>query len=208
MKRSVKLLLVAFTTALLAFPANAQGKIGVVNLQKCFDNFGRTKQADAQIKERLAEFEKLGNTMFEDYKKSNEEFAKQVEGARDPALSTEEKEKRNKELEKKRKDILEMENNLKQFQQNSQKTLMEQKGRVRDSILREVRGLIEEKSKAAGMTMVLDTAAMSVNQTPFVLYSTLIGSENDLSDAVAKQLAATAPPDAVKADASKAPEKK
>ncbi|MSU31568.1 MAG: OmpH family outer membrane protein [Pedosphaera sp.] len=208
MKQSVKYLLVGLTTALLVFPANAQNKIGVVNLQKCFDNFWRTKQADSQIKERLAEFEKLGNTMFEDYKKSNEEFSKQVEGVRDPALSTEEKEKRNKELEKKRKDVMEMENNLKQFQQNSQKTLMEQKSRVRESILREVRGLIEEKSKAAGYTMVLDTAAMSVNQTPFVLYTTLIGSENDLSDAVSKQLASTAPPDAVKADAPKAPEKK
>jgi outer membrane protein len=208
MKRPVKFLAAAITAALLSMPANAQGKVGVIDLQKVFDNFWRTKQADVQIKDRLSEFEKLGATMFEDYKKANEEFGKQMEAANDPALSNEEKDKRRKDLEKKRKDILEMENNLKQFQQNSQKSLMEQKFRVRESILREVRGVIEEKAKAGGFNMVLDTAALSANQTPILLYSTLSGSENDLSESVAKQLAASAPPDAPKADAPKTEEKK
>jgi outer membrane protein len=204
MKRSVQFLAATLTAALLAIPAHAQGKVGVIDLQKVFDNFWRTKQADTQIKDRLAEFEKMGATMFEDYKKANEEFTKQVEAANDPALSNDEKEKRRKELEKKRKDIVDMENNLKQFQQNSQKTLMEQKFRVRDSILREVRGVIEEKAKAGGYNMILDTAAMSANQTPFVLYSTVVGGENDLSEGVAKQLSATAPAETPKADAPKA----
>ncbi len=208
MKRPVKFLAAAITAALLSMPANAQGKVGVIDLQKVFDNFWRTKQADVQIKDRLSEFEKLGATMFEDYKKANEEFGKQMEAANDPALSNEEKDKRRKDLEKKRKDILEMENNLKQFQQNSQKSLMEQKFRVRESILREVRGVIEEKAKAGGFNMVLDTAALSANQTPILLYSTLSGSENDLSESVSKQLAASAPPDAPKAEAPKTEEKK
>jgi len=171
MKRSVQFLAATLTAALLAIPAHAQGKVGVIDLQKVFDNFWRTKQ---------------------------------VEAANDPALSNDEKEKRRKELEKKRKDIVDMENNLKQFQQNSQKTLMEQKFRVRDSILREVRGVIEEKAKAGGYNMILDTAAMSANQTPFVLYSTVVGGENDLSEGVAKQLSATAPAETPKADAPKA----
>ncbi len=208
MKRPVQFLAAALTAACLSIPANAQGKVGVIDLQKVFDNFWRTKQADVQIKDRLAEFEKMGATMFEDYKKANEEFSKQVEAANDPALSADEKDKRRKELEKKRKDIVDMENNLKQFQQNSQKTLMEQKFRVRDSILREVRGVIEEKAKAGGYNLILDTAAMSANQTPFVLYSTIVGTEADLSEGVAKQLSATAPPDAPKADAPKPEEKK
>ena len=208
MKRSAKFLGVVLTAALLSLPASAQSKVGVIDLQKVFDNFWRTKQADTQIKDRLAEFEKLGATMFEDYKKANDDFVKQRDAANDPALSNEEKEKRTKELEKKRKDIGEMENNLKQFQQNSQKSLMEQKFRVRDSILREVRGVLEEKAKAGGFNLVIDTAAMSANQTPIVLYSTLIGTENDLSESVAKQLAASAPPDAPKADAPKTEEKK
>lgn len=203
MNRTALTLAAAITASLLSTTALAQGKVGVINLTKVFDEFWRTKQADLQIKDRLSEFEKMGQSMYDDYKKANEEFGKQIEAANDPALSKEESEKRRKDLEKKRKDILEMETNIKQFQGNSQRALMEQRGRVRESILRDVRGVIEEKSKAGGYATVLDISAASANGTPVVIFTTLAGGENDLSETVAKALAATAPPDSAKAEAPK-----
>jgi hypothetical protein len=83
---------------------------------------------------------------------------------------------------------------------------MEQRGRVRESILRDVRGVIEEKAKSGGYATVLDVSALSATGTPVVIFTTLTGGENDLSDSVAKALAATAPPDVDKAD-PKAPKK-
>ncbi len=203
MNRTALTLAAAITASLLSTTALAQGKVGVINLTKVFDEFWRTKQADIQIKDRLSEFEKMGQSMYDDYKKANEEFGKQIEAANDPALSKEESEKRRKDLDKKRKDIMEMETNIKQFQGNSQRALMEQRGRVRESILRDVRGVIEEKSKAGGYATVLDISAQSANGTPVVIFTTLAGGENDLSDSVAKALAATAPPDSAKTDAQK-----
>jgi len=203
MNRTALTLAAAITASLLSTTALAQGKVGVINLTKVFDEFWRTKQADIQIKDRLSEFEKMGQSMYDDYKKANEEFGKQIEAANDPALSKEESEKRRKDLDKKRKDIKEMENNIKQFQGNSQRALMEQRGRVRESILRDVRGVIEEKSKAGGYNTVLDVSAQSANGTPVVIFTTLAGGESDLSDSVAKALAATAPPDSAKTDAPK-----
>ena len=187
--------------------ALAQGKVGVINLTKVFDEFWRTKQADVQIKERLAEFEKMGQSMYDDYKKANEEFGKQIEAANDPALSKEESDKRRKDLDKKRKDIMEMETNINQFQGNSQRALMEQRGRVRESILRDVRGVLEEKAKAGGYATVLDVSALSANGTPVVIFTTLTGGESDLSDSVAKTLAATAPPETSKSEAPKSESK-
>lgn len=203
MNRTALTIAAALTASLLSTTALAQGKVGVINLTKVFDEFWRTKQADAQIKDRLAEFEKMGQSMYDDYKKANEEFGKQIEAANDPALSKEEADKRRKDLDKKRKEILETESNIKQFQSNSQRALMEQRGRVRESILRDVRGVLEEKSKAGGYATVLDVSAMSANGTPVVIYTTLTGGESDLSEPVAKTLAATAPPDSTKTDASK-----
>jgi len=203
MNRTALTLAAAITASLLSTTALAQGKVGVINLTKVFDEFWRTKQADIQIKDRLSEFEKMGQSMYDDYKKANEEFGKQIEAANDPALSKEESEKRRKDLDKKRKDIMEMENNIKQFQGNSQRALMEQRGRVRESILRDVRGVIEEKSKAGGYNTVLDVSAQSANGTPVVIFTMLAGGESDLSDSVAKALAATAPPDSAKTDAPK-----
>jgi outer membrane protein len=207
MNRTALTLAAALTASLLSTTALAQGKVGVINLTKVFDDFWRTKQADGQIKERLAEFEKMGQSMYDDYKKANEEFGKQIEAANDPALSKEESEKRRKDLDKKRKDIMEMETNIKQFQGNSQRALMEQRGRVRESILRDVRGVLEEKAKAGGYATVLDVSALSANGTPVVIFTTLTGGESDLSESVAKTLAATAPPETSKSEAPKSESK-
>jgi len=207
MNRTALTLAAALTASLLSTTALAQGKVGVINLTKVFDDFWRTKQADGQIKERLAEFEKMGQSMYDDYKKANEEFGKQIEAANDPALSKEESEKRRKDLDKKRKDIMEMETNIQQFQGNSQRALMEQRGRVRESILRDVRGVLEEKAKAGGYATVLDVSALSANGTPVVIFTTLTGGESDLSDSVAKTLAATAPPETSKSEAPKSESK-
>lgn len=210
MNRKTLVLTAALAALLPCTSALAQGKVGVINLTKVFDEFWRTRQADQQIKERLAEFEKMGQSMYDDYKKANEEFGKQIEAANDPALSKEETEKRRKELDKKRKDILEMENNIKQFQGNSQRALMEQRGRVRESIMRDVRGVIEDKAKSGGYATVLDVSALSANGTAVVVFTTLTGGENDLSEPVAKALAATAPPEGPKTDSkdAKKPEEK
>ena len=85
MKRIV--CLAALACGLLSVPAQAQSRIAVVDLKKVFDGYWRTKQADTQLKERAADFEKARNGLIEDYKKSNEEFRTFVESAQDPALS-------------------------------------------------------------------------------------------------------------------------
>jgi hypothetical protein len=61
---------------------------------------------------------------------------------------------------------------------------------MRDRILVKIREVIDVHARKGGYTMVLDTAAMTVNQTPMILYH---NGENDLSDAVLTELNATAP---------------
>ena len=74
---------------------------------------------------------------------------------------------------------------------------------MRESVLRDIRGVVEEKSRSAGFQIVLDTAATSANQTPIVLFTTLLGTESDISDAVLKQLNANAPPEGAKPEDKK-----
>ncbi|MFM8420164.1 MAG: hypothetical protein ACKOEQ_08580, partial [Verrucomicrobiota bacterium] len=59
--------------ATLAVSAHAQTKVAVVDLQKVFDGYWRTKQADTQLKERANDLEKARTGMVDDYKKANEE---------------------------------------------------------------------------------------------------------------------------------------
>jgi outer membrane protein len=192
---------------LLAGSAVAETKIGVVDLKKVFEGYWRTGQADKQLKDRKAEFDRMLGNLEEDYKKSNEELKKLVEAANDQAVSSQERDKRKLDVEKKVADIREQENSIRNYRDTAGRELNTQMTRLRESVLREIRGTVEEKSKSAGYQLVFDVAAVSGNNTPVILYTVLSGTEVDITDSVLKSLNANAPADAP-ADDKKADDKK
>jgi outer membrane protein len=209
MNANVMKRVVGFAAAVFfAMAAQAQTKTAVVDLKKVFDGYWRTKQADTQLKERASDLEKARGGMVEDYKKANEDFKKILDGLNDPAASADEKEKRKKDAEKKQGEVRELETSIRTFDENSRKTILEMQKRMRDSVLRDIRGVVEEKAKAGGYQAVLDTAAESINQTPVVVYTSLLGGADDLSDGVLKALNANSPADAPKKDEEKKDDKK
>lgn len=211
MKFSNKLICsILAATCLLAPQALAQTKIAVVDLKKVFDGYWETKEADTQVKERQADFKKVRQGMIDDYQKANDEFRKLIDSANDPALSTEERDKRKKSAESKNVELREIEQSVKQYDQQSQNTLSEQTRRMRDNIVRKIREVIDAKAKAGGYTLVLDVAGEGVAFTPIVLYS---NGENDLTEQVLAQLQSTKPTtlrsdDTDKKDEAKKEEKK
>lgn len=194
MKTLLPKLLAAALLAAAVLPASAQGqfRLGLVDLRKVFDGYYKTKEADAKIKEETAGLEKTAKAMLEDYKKANEEYKALNDQAADAAISGEEKQKRRKAAEDKLLDIRQQEQQIQQFQRQSESTLLEKRRRMREQLLREIREVVVSKAKAAGFTMVIDSAADSVNQTPIVLFNS---GENDLTEELLKQLNASAPAD-------------
>ncbi|MCL5099314.1 MAG: OmpH family outer membrane protein [Candidatus Omnitrophica bacterium] len=182
----------------LASPAMAQAKFGTVNLRKVFDNYYKTKQADTQLKERAADFDKQRKEFIDSYQKANEEYKKLLDSTSDQAVSAEERDRRKNSAEAKLRDIKEIEGQINQFDRSARTTLDEQKRRMREQILRQIQEVVTEKAKAAGMTMVWDTASESINNTPILMYT---NGENDISDAVLKKLNEGAPADFVKSNA-------
>ena len=61
---------------------------------------------------------------------------------------------------------------------------------MRDSILAEIQDEVKKKAKAAGYTLVVDTAAETINRTPVMVYTS---GENDITEEVLTVLNATAP---------------
>ena len=104
-------------------------------------------------------------------------------------------------------DIREQENSIRNYRDTAGRELNTQMTRLRESVLREIRGTVEEKSKSAGYQLVFDVAAVSGNNTPVILYTVLSGTEVDITDSVLKSLNANAPADAP-ADDKKADDKK
>src|SRR5688572_6951489 len=185
-----RLLLVFCLWLGLAFAASAQGKVGVIDLRKVFDDYHKTKTADARLKDQAADLDRERKVMMEQYQKATDEYKAAIEGASDQAVSADEREKRKKTAESKLLDIKKLEGDIGQFDRQARSTLEEEQRKYRDRILGEIRAIINSKAKAAGYTLVIDSAAETINKTPVVMYNT---GENDLTPVVLAELNANAP---------------
>jgi outer membrane protein len=184
-----KLTLAMLSLFLLSAPAMAQSRIGTVDLKKIFDNYWKKKEAEANLKEREADLVKEDKAMIDEYKKAKEEYQGSIADANNQALSTDERDKRKKVAEDKLKKLKLMEENIGEFEKTAKTRLGEQSQRMRSSIITEIRNAVSAKAKAAGYSLVIDTASESANLTPVILYS---NNESDLTDAVLSQLNAGA----------------
>ncbi len=202
-KHLIPTLLLAF--AVLAPAADAPQKIATIDLRKTFDNFWRTKQADINLKEQAADLEKERNRMVEAYKKTQDAYKKQLDGANDPSLSADEREKRKKSAENELLNLRKIEDDVKQFDATSRTTLGEKQRRVRDQILGEIKDKIKARAKSGAYTMVIDSAAETVNNTPVLLFNG--STDNDLTDAILAELNINAPKETPKTDDSTKPAK-
>jgi len=182
--------LAAITAALLSLSAQAETKIGLVDLKKVFDGYWKTKQADAQLKDRAAELDKNRKGMVDDHQKASDEYKKLIESANDQAISSDERDKRKSAAEKKLLEIKEIEQTINLFDRNSRDILGTQQRHWRDKILDEIKELVTTKAKAGGYSAVFDTAAETPNQTPVLLFN---NGQNDLTEEILTQLNLTAP---------------
>jgi outer membrane protein len=184
--------------ALFAAPLRAaDAKIGLVDLKKVFDGYYKTKQADTQLKERVADSEKVMKGMIDDYTKAKDDYKKLVDGSNDQAVSADEREKRKKGAEQKLSELQEIERSVQQFRNTTQTALEEQKRRMREEILTYLKGVIASHAKKGNYTHIFDTAAESRNETQFLLYTT---GQGDITDDVLTEINANAPADTAKVE--------
>ncbi len=193
--------LVLTAAFLLVAPSQAEtNKIGVIDMQRVWDKYWKTKQAQAQVDEQTADFEKRKKTMMDDYEKANRDYKKLIDSSLDQAVSVEERDKRKNAAEKKLLEIKEIQQDATLFQRTTDEQLKMQARRMTENILRDIRDLVEAKAKAGGYTLVIDVAAKSAVGTPIVLYT---NGQNDMTQDVLNQLNSTAPAGLVKSDDAK-----
>jgi len=178
----------------------AQGRIATIDLRKVFDNYWKTKQADTTLKDRAGDMEKEHKNMLEDWKKAKDDYNALLASANDQAVSSDERDRKKKSAEEKLKYIKDTEETIVQYEKQARSTLDDQRRRMRENILGEIRTILTSKAKTGGYSLVIDSAAESFNNTPVVLFNT---NENDLTDAILTQLNSSAPPDIPKAEEKK-----
>src|SRR5271154_3082621 len=179
----------------LSGSALAQTKIATVDLKKLFDNYYKTKLAQASIQDRAAQLDRDDKAMKDDLKKGGDDYQQLLDQANDQALSAEERDKRKQAADDKMKQLQTNRAAIDQFERQAQTTLGEQRQRMRENILTEIKAAVATKAKSGGYSLVFDTAAETVNGTMAIVYTS---GDNDLTDAILSQLNAGAPIDVTK----------
>lgn len=189
--------------------AFAQYRIATIDLNRVFTNYWKTRQAQVAIDERKADVEKTDKDMLATFNKAKADYQKMLDSVNDPAVSAEEKDRRKRAAEDKLADLKEQDENIAQFERGSRTELEDQYTRTRNNIVSDIRTVVTAKAKNDGYTLVIDTQAQSINATPVVLYCA--PGDNDITDAIIKQINAGAPVDTSKSDekpSSEGPPKK
>jgi outer membrane protein len=178
--------------------AFAQYKIATVDLGRVFTNYWKTREAQVAIDQKKSDIEVRGKDLMATFNKSKEDYQKMMDSINDPAVSADERDRRKKAAEDKLKDLKDQDDTIAQFSRGAQTSLDEQLRRTRDNIVADIRVAVTAKAKTDGYTLVIDTAAVSANGTPVILYS--VPGDNDMTETVIKQINMGAPTETPKAN--------
>ncbi|MBP7274892.1 MAG: OmpH family outer membrane protein [Kiritimatiellae bacterium] len=157
-----------------AVPTQAQeprSKVVTVNMDRVFNEYYKTKQADAQLKTQAKEFEEERQKLLGEMEQIDREFNSLREDSQNTALSEEVRAAKRTLAEEKLMAKREQESKIRRFMELRQKQLDDQGRRMRRSIVDELRGVVKEYARERGIEIVLDASGNSLNGVELVLFA-------------------------------------
>ncbi|MDZ4198317.1 MAG: OmpH family outer membrane protein [Kiritimatiellia bacterium] len=158
----------------LSLPAAAQERTArtvVVNLERVFNEYHKTRRADAQLKSQAEEFNTERQQMVAQLEAAQKEFTSLREDAQNPALTEEARSARRIQAEEKVLSIRELEAKIKEFEEMRSKHLESQSRRMRRGLVEEIRDAIRAHARTRGYDLVLDVSGNSLNGVELVLFA-------------------------------------
>jgi Skp family chaperone for outer membrane proteins len=167
------LLAATVTGSLLAIAptAQAQVKIGTLDMNAVFTSYHRTKDAEAKLNDARAAAKTELDQRLETLKKSMEEINTLNQSLEKPELSKDAKEKATKSRDEKVAEARNLDREISEFRGTRERQLQEQFLRMRKDIIEDIMKIVNDRVKNAGYDLVLDKSGMSMGQVPVVLFS-------------------------------------
>ena len=145
--RSHRLVILALATMLIAgaaSAANAQVKIGVVDLQRAINETEDGRQAKRRLKKLFDERQQSLNAKQESLKAQKESLERQQDVLSEDALR--------KKVEKYQADLMELQNEYVQYQQE----LSTKEGELTQKILEKMQAILRRIGQTDGYTMIIE----------------------------------------------------
>jgi len=185
-------MMAAWLAASLAGAQERRAGVVFVNLDRCFNEYYKTRVADAQLKAQAREFEEELKSIAGELERLQGEFNSLREESLNSALSDEVRAAKRAAAEEKVLAIREQEGRVQSFRERRSKQLEEQSRRMRRGLVGEIKEVIQKYARERGLTAVLDSSGTTFNGVEAVLY---VDPRSDITDEILQELNKGAPPD-------------
>ena len=180
--------------------ADAQLKVGIVDMNKVFSGYYKTKEAENKINDAREGAKKELDERMESHKQMLDEINTLNKDIDNAALSEAAKKDRNKKRDDKIQQVRALEQEINDFKTSRERGLQEQAVRMRNQIVEEIMTIINARVKSDSFDLVLDKSGQSLNGVNLVLHS---NEKMEFSDDVISALNKNRPaPDAAAAAAA------
>ena len=171
LNRIVSLLALVLGIAAAPVSAQAQMKVGTIDMKQVFDGYYKTKDAEAKINESRAQAQKELAERLDTFNKAQEQARKLNDEAGKSELSEKAKAEKVKGLNEKLQELGVMQREVQEFQQTRERQLSEQSVRSRNGLVEEINKIISDKVKAGNYDLVLDKSGQSLNAVNVLVFS-------------------------------------
>ena len=184
MKRMIAALMLALTLTSAAARA-AELKIAVIDMQKAFEEYEKTKTIEIKLNQQMEVFREYSNQLQQQY----QNLRKQYESARDDsqniAYSSAERENKRQKAQQLYESLKLKEQEMNIYKEGRKDQLRDMYAKLRGEVVDEIRKVVHNKAVLEGYTIVLDQSGESLNDVGFVIY---VQPNLDITDAVIQDL--------------------
>ena len=183
MKRILAALMLALT--MTAGLRAAELKIAVIDMQKAFQEYEKTKTIEIKLNQQMEVFKEYSNQLNQQY----QNLRKQYESARDDsqniAFSSAERENKRQKAQQLYESLKLKEQEMTSYTESRKTQIRDMYTKLRGEVVDEIRKAVHNKAVIEGYTIVLDQSGESLNDVGFVIY---VQPGLDITDAIIQDL--------------------
>ncbi len=154
-----------------ASPAQAQMKVGMVDMNKVFQDYYKTKEAEQRINEARGAAKKEMDDRMDARTKTLEDINTLNKEMENKSLSAQARDEKSKQRDDKIAEVRNLEREITEFKNTRERQLQEQAVRMRNGIVEEIMKIVNDRVKADGYDLVFDKSGSSLNGVPLILAS-------------------------------------
>jgi outer membrane protein len=175
----------------LASQAQAQMKVGTIDMQKIFNAYYKTRDAQDKLQDAQKAYKDELDSRMDIYKKNMDTINKLNEEINKPESSGASKDQKAQERDSKIQEEKGLEKDVTEFRQAREKQIQDQMKRMRDGIVDDIMKIVTDQVKAQNYDFVFDKSGFSANNiVSVVLYAK---DSYDFSESVISKLNANRP---------------